>query len=621
MKRFFTFTICLILGFFTVQAAYFQNVPRTLVQPNGDTLHCFVTGDEFYHYLHDADGYTIVKNPETGYFVYASRKDGRVVPTEFVAGKVLPQAVGLTPHITISASEWQQRRDQKLAPVRAAEASFPHSRDDEANHGHMNNLVIFIHFYGDQDFSQAYSEVADMFNDSTSENANSMYNYFKKASYNQLFITSHLYPLGSNDNILYYADPHPRLYYEPLSASNPIGYDPETDEQTEREMVLLRNAIEYVADMIPEDLNLDYNGDDLVDNICFVVRGDVGDWGELLWPHRWCLFYFDDYVTIHDKVVWDFNFELSDNNWYFSNSTLCHEMSHTLGMPDLYHYEDTLDLNPIGSWDLMAQNAAVPQQSGAFIKHKYGNWIPEITEITESGRYTVRVMTSPTNERLAYKIQSEMDNEFFVFEARKKTDYFDQGIYDSGLLIYRINENFEGNAAWDGQNWLDEVYVYRPGGTISSSGHIEDAAFRQGNHRTQFDYSTDPRPFLSNGYVSTLRICDIHSYLDSVSFYYLAPGDTLPAADTVGIDFLTYGTLQVYPNPAAEQVYINLPVHVQSADIVQASVFDLQGRKVEELPCQSICKFSVNNYESGFYIIKIQLRDGYTYVQKVQVIH
>lgn len=42
------------------------NVPTTLVQPNGDTLHCFVSGDEYYHRLHDADGYTIVQNQQTG---------------------------------------------------------------------------------------------------------------------------------------------------------------------------------------------------------------------------------------------------------------------------------------------------------------------------------------------------------------------------------------------------------------------------------------------------------------------------------------------------------------------------------------------------------------------------
>ena len=51
------------------QAAYLENVPVTLVQPNGDTLRCFATGDEFYHRLHDAQGFTIVQDHTTGYYV------------------------------------------------------------------------------------------------------------------------------------------------------------------------------------------------------------------------------------------------------------------------------------------------------------------------------------------------------------------------------------------------------------------------------------------------------------------------------------------------------------------------------------------------------------------------
>ena len=34
--------------------------------------------------------------------------------------------------------------------------------------------------------------------------------------------------------------------------------------------------------------------------------------------------------------------------------TLCHEMFHALGAPDLYHYDDNgLNISPAGSWDLM----------------------------------------------------------------------------------------------------------------------------------------------------------------------------------------------------------------------------------------------------------------------------
>ena len=31
-------------------AAPLRNVPQTLIQPNGDTLRCFASGDEFFNY-------------------------------------------------------------------------------------------------------------------------------------------------------------------------------------------------------------------------------------------------------------------------------------------------------------------------------------------------------------------------------------------------------------------------------------------------------------------------------------------------------------------------------------------------------------------------------------------
>ena len=76
---------------------------------------------------------------------------------------------------------------------------------------------------------------------------------------------------------------------------------------------------------------------------------------------------------VNDKRVWNFNFELSDNQYYFSVSVMCHEMFHTLGAPDLYHYDDEVGFAPVGPWDLMGQNGATPQHPGVYMKHKYGS--------------------------------------------------------------------------------------------------------------------------------------------------------------------------------------------------------------------------------------------------------
>ena len=41
--------------------AYLRNVPLTVKQPNGVVVDCFATGDEFFNWLHDAAGYTIIR--------------------------------------------------------------------------------------------------------------------------------------------------------------------------------------------------------------------------------------------------------------------------------------------------------------------------------------------------------------------------------------------------------------------------------------------------------------------------------------------------------------------------------------------------------------------------------
>lgn len=606
------FLSLILLTSFVLQAAHVTNVPQKVVQPNGDTLYCFASGDEFYHYLHDANGYTIVQDPATGYFVYGKRENGKVVPTQYVAGTVDPTSVGLAPHARISAAEWHLRHDAMMQPVEARRAD--RVRDGNTNHGDFNNLVIFIHLADDAPFNQTYSQVNRMFNDTSIVNNgsslgnstyyNSMYNYFKVNTYNQLFVHSYLVPQSPDDVIVAYEDIYPRAYYMPWSETNPMGYVDtlEDDNRTTREMQLLARAIDYANEnnMFPSDVNFDYNNDGLIDNICFIVSGDVAGWSDLLWPHRWSL--WGEEVYIGDLRVWDFNFELSDNDWYFSNSTLCHEMSHSLGAPDLYHYYDDNGYTPVGGWDLMAQNASVPQHWGAYMKYRYGNWIEEIPTIVNSGRYMLRPLSWPTPEQVCYRIDSEDPDEFFVIEFRRSTRPFESHIPNGGAVIYRINTNYDGNAGWNGEDVLDEVYVYRPGGTLISDGQINNANYSQSAHHTEINYSTDPQPFLSNGYISALNIYDVRTYIhDSLTFWYLKPGDTLPNEVR---DFSSQ--LRLYPMPAVT----NLSVE-NNALLQQVEVFDLSGHCVYRAqPNATRVEIAVDRWAAGTYIVRAQTAEG-----------
>ncbi len=171
---------------------------------------------------------------------------------------------------------------------------------------------------------------------------------------------------------------------------------------------------------------------------------------------------------------------------YFTAGVLCHEFFHVLGAPDLYHYNDTGAPDAVGGWDIMESTSNPPQYMGAFLKWKYGDWIPEITEISSTGTYTLNPLQEQNN--VAYKIASpNSDTEYFVLEYRVK-----QGVYDSntpgsrdGLLVYRINsEAGNGNA----QGPPDEIYLYRPGGTLSSQGSFVLAPYNTEYLHTELNF-------------------------------------------------------------------------------------------------------------------------------------
>ena len=225
-----------------------------------------------------------------------------------------------------------------------------------------------------------------MFNGSGDVSNQTLQNYFETVSYNQFSIQSYFFPLTETTEILAYQDSHIREYYMPYDpVTAPSGY--QENERADREFQLLHDAIEFIADEVPENINLDHNHDGYVDNVVFIVRGDVTAWSTLLWPHRWSL--YSHYAYIHGLRVYDFNFQIETHLNSSEASVLCHEMFHSLGAPDLYRYSDNT-IAPIGNWDVMSGNLHPAQSMSAYMKYKYGGWIDEIPEITEGGVYYLR---------------------------------------------------------------------------------------------------------------------------------------------------------------------------------------------------------------------------------------
>jgi M6 family metalloprotease-like protein len=482
-------------------AAYLRNVPVHVAQPDGTVLSCLASGDEFYNWLHDQNGYTIVRNSATGFLVYADKVEGRLVPTEFIAGR--------TDLRTLAQAGLKARLldDQKPKEMRISAAAPPVINAPQT--GTINNLVVYVRFSDQTDFTQALVDGTALSFNSTAAGADSMRNYYAEASYSQLTVSSTFYP-GSTPGIHSYQDAHPRAYYMPYDATtNPEGYNGE-GERTTREHTLLRNAVNAIAAEVPAGLAIDGDNDGSIDNICFIVRGEPTAWSTLLWPHQWSL-YTAPYAYINGKLVGTYNFQMETR---LDVGVLCHEMFHSLGAPDLYHYSSD-GLEPAWAWDLMEWELDPPEHMGAYMKWKYGHWIASIPEITQAGTYTLNPLTSSTNN--CFKIASPSSStEFFVVEFRRKTNggTFEGSLLNEGLLVYRINTAYTGNASGP----PDEVYIYRPGGTPALNGVPWLAPFSADQSRTAINDSTDPPSFLTDGTAGGLSISNVGSIGNTISF-------------------------------------------------------------------------------------------------------
>ena len=573
-------------------AAPFSFLETTVTQPDGSQLTLYASGDEFYHWVHDKDGYTVLQG-EDGYCYYAEKNDmGELVPSPFLVGKTSIVDTKLKPWLKISKEKYDVRRE-RLQPLSRTRGMF---QPQYASHKKpLNNIVIFISFQDAITFSKKRSVYDSRFN-STTSSTGSLKDYYLEVSYDNLTIQSHFFPhadLEAND--VGYVDFHNRGFYRAYNeTTNPDGYKT-SEESTMREHNLVQNAVDAMRSIIEQEFTpdeIDNDNDGYVDNICFVVQGNSDGWSDLLWAHRWSLYTKECYI--HGKRVMDYVFQPENQ---VTVNTLCHEMFHALGAPDLYHYsEESKSLDPVGAWDLMNSGWC---HMGAYMKWMYAgkSWITEIPEITTTGRYSL-VPLSQGPDNSCYKINSSNANEYYVLEYRKKEGKYEKNIPRSGLLIYRINTTVsDGNR----NGPPDEVYIYRPYGSLVENGFLDEAAYQTNAGAVMTD-KTYPKPFLSDDSDGGLRITNLVIENDKLSF---------------DINITTTG-VESEQETSSFKIYLEgKTLIIHSNELIKDIVItDLSGKGI--LKWDNITQpISLQQLFSGVYIVSVTLANDTTYQQKI----
>jgi len=315
-----------------------------------------------------------------------------------------------------------------------------------------------------------------------------------------------------------FQDSHNRNYFLPYNATtNPDGYPAGPVDNPHyygyvRLQTMLRAAVVSVSSGIPGGLNVDSDSDGNVDNVTFVVQGNASGWGQPLWPHWWTL-HLPTAVYINSKRVWDYNMQLSSS---INTGVICHEMSHSMGFPDLYHYVSN-GIAPVGAWDLMQSDQNPPQHHLTYMKWKYGGWFASIPTITPTATPTQYTLTSIDQSPFGcYKIASSLTNQYYVVEYRRKTGTYENSLPGTGLIIYRIISSFGGSPVnGNASGPPDEVYIYRPNGTISVNGTIDDANYSATVNRTSIHDYTNPQPWL---YSNTHTMLDGNLVITDIGF-------------------------------------------------------------------------------------------------------
>lgn len=417
----------------------FINEEFTFTNPDGKPIRVRGWGNQYYAVFETLDGYTVVKDPGTGYYMYAKLSDDKttLLPTNVKAGEAVPQSLGLAPHIRIlgvgaqqqalrapmlqgTPSRWRVRRKEKKALLRnilatAAPEALPRSTVTVGNYVGLCILIQFPDVAGTITQAQV-DNFCNLPGYTGFGNNGSARDYFFDNSRGKLTYT--------NVVTQYYTAAHNRAYYTDPA----ISYGTRARELIVEALTYLKtHGFDFSA------LSSDSGGYIYALNV-FYAGPIVNNWAEGLWPHSWSL--ASPFDTGIGKKFFDYQITNVGNE--LTLFTFCHENGHMVcDFPDLYDYG--YESNGVGNYCLMCYGAnnKNPVQVCAYLKNEAG-WATSVTTITAGTHATVSALTND------FYVYPKNATEYFIVENRQQIGR-DSFLPDSGLAIWHVDETGSNN--------------------------------------------------------------------------------------------------------------------------------------------------------------------------------
>ncbi len=524
----------------------FYNKEFEFTQPDKTQIRLRGWGNQNYAIFETLDGFTVIKDPVTGYYEYAklSADESFLEPTGIRVGLVDPAVIGIEKHIKISkeaarkearmayrsmaaTTRWEERRQEAKQTKRMAAMSMGllPAPPKEERKGDYVGLCILIQF-PDVSGTIPRSKVekfCNMQGYTGFGNAGSVHDYFSDVSGGKLKYT----------NIItqYYTARNPRDYY-----TNPnIRYG-----RRARELIL-----EALEDLKAKgfdfsSLSTDNKGFVYALNVFYAGLRD-NNWGEGLWPHASAL--ATSFDVGNGKKLRDY--QITNMGRELTLGTFCHENGHMVcDFPDLYDYDQSPGDQScgVGDYCLMGfggSDEKNPVHVCAYLKYKAG-WANKVTPFTD-GTYTAK---TETNE---FFITIKNPVEYYIIECRHFENR-DKSLPSSGLAIWHVDENgyhdyedmtpemhYECSLVQADNRFDLEKYV--------NAGDANDLFNK--NTGPKFGDSTKPNSRWWDGTPSGLEIIDIGDAGKDVTFRFVkkegefkkasSPAKAIPDNDPIGI--------------------------------------------------------------------------------------
>ncbi len=350
-------------------------------------------------------------------------------------------------------------------------------------------LVLLVDF-SDFNSTQSQSHFDDLF---FSLGNNSLRDYYREVSYNQLNVTGEVSGRGPTTG--WYRVPQSKSYY----TNNNYGFGayPGNAQKLVEDVINLAAPYVNFADY-------DNSGDGKVESLVVICAGigaeQSGNKSDI-WSHKWSIA-----PKVVDGVTIDRYFMAPENG---KVGVMCHELGHLLmGWPDLY--DTDYSSRGTGKWDLMAggswnNGGNTPAHPTAWCKVKAG-WINPAVVFNAAQTVTIKPYAT---DKAVYKlpINSTSSKEYFLLSNRKKQG-FDAYLPGEGLIVEHIDDTRTNNS--DEDHYLVDIEQgdgLRELNKNINSGNAGDA-YPSGSNN-DFTNTTTPNSKSYAGIDSKISVTDI----------------------------------------------------------------------------------------------------------------